>query len=168
MTRRTDESQGMAGQRNAARGAFRVCLTVTGLRCASEGAPLERALRRVQGVSDATVNPLRSRVALEVDRLFRLPEILRVLGNRGYSIDTGEVRATVWFDGAPEELHEIGLRLGSFPGVSYCRVGTPTGRFDLAFSLEKGWEERVENVCTWICEVARDSRRASPAGHGGK
>lgn len=149
------------------RAAFRVCLSVTGLGCASEGVPLERALRRIEGVADAAVNPLRNGVALEVDRLFRLPQILRVLGNRGYSIDAGEVRVTVWIGGVPDRLQEIAQRLREFPGVSYCRLGTPTGRLDLALTLEKGWEERVENVCTWVCEVARDVGNAGAGGQEG-
>ncbi|NIM49601.1 MAG: hypothetical protein GTO22_10165, partial [Gemmatimonadales bacterium] len=53
-----------------------MCLTVSGLRCASEGAPLERALKQVEGVRDATVDPLRERVSIEVDKLPRLEGIL--------------------------------------------------------------------------------------------
>ncbi len=139
---------------NSASRGFRVCLTVSGLRCASEGAPLERALKRLDGVRDASVNALRDRISLEVDRLVRLEAILRILGRRGYSVDTGEVRVTAWIGGAPEQLLAVRKVLLEFDGVSYCRVSFPTGRLDLALTLDAGWEEAVRKVCDWLCDAA--------------
>ncbi len=142
---------------------FRLYLSVSGLRCASEGSTLERALNKVDGARDATINPLRSQVFVEVDKLYRLEAILGILGRRGYSVDGGEVRVTTWFPGPPERLQWLERRLLEFAGVTSCRVAEPTGRLELSLSLSTGWEAAVRDVCRWLCESAESEARAGGA-----
>ncbi len=151
-------------------GAFRLCLTVSGLRCASDGSTLERALKKVDGTRDATVNPIRCQVFVEVDKLVRLEAILGILGRRGYAVDSGDVRVTTWYSGPVERLAWLERRLLQFAGVTSCRVAEPTGRLELSISLRKGWEEAVRDVCQWLCKEAEseavnvDAREGTMAG----
>lgn len=129
---------------------FRVCLTISGLRCACEGAPLERALKAQEGVQDATVNPLRDRASLEVDMLPRLEGILQLLASRGYPVDTSEVQITTWIGSASTQLAGLKQELLGFTNVTYCRVATPTGRVELGFALRTGWERALRDMCTLL------------------
>lgn len=153
MSRASDQEE-LRGDNSASSRGFRVCLTVSGLRCASEGAPLERALKQVEGVRDATVDPLRERVSIEVDKLPRLEGILSILGRRGCSVDTGAVWVTTWVAGSPDRMAMLTRELLGYAGVTHCRVGLPTGRLELTLALDTGWEEAVRDVCARLCEVA--------------
>lgn len=155
------QGEGKRGTLDASSG-FRVCLTISGLRCASEGAPLERALKRLDGVRDATVNPLRDRISIEVDRLPRLEVVVRMLASRGYSIGTGEVQVTTWIDASRTRLGALRRELLERVGVGYCRVGSPTGRVDLGISIRPRWEITLREVCTRLREAAAEEyERAS-------
>ncbi len=57
-------------------------------------------------------------------------------------------------------------RLLAFAGVTYCRVGLPTGRLELALALDARWEETVRDVCDWLCEAAALESRNAKARDG--
>ena len=133
--------------------ACRVCLTITELRCASEGASLERSLKKLEGVRDATVNPLVERIWMEVDRLPRLESIVRLVASRGYSVDISDVRMTTWISGSPARLAEMRCELSSLPNVTYYGLGRPTGRVELGLALGAEWEKSLRDVCARLCEA---------------
>lgn len=134
-----------------------------------EGARLERALRRLEGVRDATVNAPRERVTIEVDRLPRLEPILRMLGARGYTVAIGQVQVATWIAARRVRLLELRSQLLDFPAVMYCRAGCATGRLDFGLELGENWEVDVRRVCTWLCRtVEQEVGGESPdAGHAG-
>ncbi len=132
---------------------FRVWLTVSGFGCASEAASLERALNKIEGIQDVTANPLRDKLAVEVDSLARIEAVLSVLERRRYSVDT-DVRVTTWLGGGPERLTTVRNQLLEYAGVTYCRVARPTGRFEFGIALGTGRESTLREICTWLCEEA--------------
>lgn len=133
---------------------YRVCLDITGVCCDADAVPLERALSSIDGVGDALVNAPRSRVWVEVDVLPRLQRILRLLSDRGYSVDTTEVHVITWI---PEVRSFQTLRgdLLRIPHVTYC-VGTAMGRVRLGFACRPGWEEALKEVCDRLCRAVAE------------
>ncbi len=104
---------------------FRVCLSISGLHCASKGAPLERALRRIEGIWDATVNPLRDRVSVVADALTRIDAVIQVLAARGYPVDPGDIGVTAWLNGV-ERLRELEHELLATPAVTSYKITEAT------------------------------------------
>lgn len=138
----TDASQG-----------FRVCLSVYGVRCASDAVPLERMLRRLDGVRDATVNALRSRVWIEVDMLARLEPVVQLLGDRGYAVDTSQVQVTTWLPGSRPTDPDLERDLLMIRNVTYC-ARTPTGRVEVGFTFGPGWPGDLKRACLRLCQAA--------------
>lgn len=129
---------------------YQVRLRISGIRCVSEGAPLERALRRFEGVRDATVNALIEGVWLQVDKLWRIEGILRLLVKRGYSVDMHDVSVTIWIRGSPIGLEGLRHELSSFPHVTYCRLERPAGRLELGLALVGAWERSLREICATL------------------
>jgi copper chaperone CopZ len=144
--------------------SYGVCLSISEIRCAADAVPLERALKRLDGVQDASVNPLRSRVWVEVDILPRLERILRLLNGRGYSVDTTEVHITTWIPGF-RSFPDLSRELLRLPHVTYC-VGTPIGRLELGFACGSGWEQGLREVCSRLCRATVEARMAGSPGPG--
>lgn len=133
---------------------FRVCLTISELGCASEGAPLERTLRKLDGVRGAAVNPMRDTVSIEVDALPWLEEVIRILERRGYSVHMAEARVTTWLVGSSGRLEALRRELLDLPHVTHCRIAIPTGRVELGVSLRGEWQHSLRDVCTRLCAAA--------------
>jgi cation transport ATPase len=151
----TDTSRGEANTQVSP--GFRVCLSISGLRCASEGAPLERALRRIEGVQDATVNPLRDRVSVVVDALTQIDAVIQVLAARGYPVDPGEICVTTWLSD-PKRLRELKRELLAAPAVTFYTIAAATGRVELRLTMNPGWELALHAVCEQLCAAAARER----------
>ncbi len=140
---------------------FRVCLSISGLRCASEGAPLERELEKLSGVRDATVNPLREKLAIEVDALTRVQNVVDTLAERGYAVSRGEIRITTWIGGSHRHLADLRHEMMGFGAVTYCGFALATGRFDLRVAMDEGWQPVLHAICRRLCAAgtAQETRR---------
>ncbi|NIW37899.1 MAG: hypothetical protein GWN32_15845 [Gemmatimonadetes bacterium] len=123
-----------------------VRLKISGIRCASEAVPLERALERLEGASAATVNPLLEYVWLRVESLAQLEGAVRLLVRRGYSVDPNDVAVTVRLPGAPANLEQLRRQLSSLRCVAQCRVARRAGRLELELALGDEWETALDEM----------------------
>ncbi len=86
----------------AGQSGVRITLAISGLRCAADGAPLERALAALAGVRSAAVNPLLERVYVEVGSPAQVGRVVETLENRGYRVESSHVEVR----GGRKELKE--------------------------------------------------------------
>lgn len=99
---RTQRKRRPKAEHAAGQSGVRITLDVSGLRCAAEGAPLERALAALAGVRRATVNPLLERVYIEVSSLTAIGSVVEAVEQRGYRVESSQVKVR----GGGKELKE--------------------------------------------------------------
>ena len=88
---RTRRKRKSKAEHAAGQSGVRITLDVSGLRCAAEGAPLERALAALAGVRSVAVNPLLERVYVEAGSLAAIGSVVEAVEKHGYRVESSHV-----------------------------------------------------------------------------
>jgi Cu+-exporting ATPase len=111
-----------------------VTLPITGMTCANCVATVERSLKKVNGVSSASVNLSSERATVEFDpTLADLPAMINRVKKAGYGIAMGEVEFQIKHLSDSSDAARLEKALRSLPGISEARVNLVTERAVVEF-----------------------------------
>ncbi len=139
---------------------IRICFDVSGIRCVTGAAALERELSTVDGVLHAAVRARRDRLCVEMSRLAPVDAVVRLLSSCGCRIGEGLVQVTAWVDTPAERLKELKQGISEWPCVAYCEIHPPTGRVDFGLRLREDWQTALPELCRCLCAAREPARIA--------
>jgi Cu+-exporting ATPase len=112
----------------------RLDLPVTGMSCASCAANVERALRKLDGVREASVNLATSRASVVFEpRLLSIPDLVKAVRDSGYDVAVASEELSVEGISCASCVLKIEKALLALPGVVEASVNLALGRVKVGY-----------------------------------
>ena len=136
-------------------------LPVTGMTCASCSNRVTKALKKVPGVADASVNLATEQAAISYDAAQTGPDALRAaVENAGYGVVTDQIEFPVTGMTCASCSNRVTKALQKVPGVLSASVNLASERADVTFLPSTSWPElkaAVEQAGYGVIETAGQS-----------
>lgn len=147
--------------------AEKVTLKITGMTCASCVARIEKGLKKLPGVSDASINLATERASITYDPGLTGPaEFARVVKDLGYGVATEKVELRIIGMTCASCVARIEKKLRSLPGVVHANVNLATERAAVEFNSGEVSVSQMRRAVTdvgyraeEVADVARDPDR---------